>query len=62
VIRKRNSSHVGAVLKLKPVYRIAAMIPAALNHPNRGTSSMAQQGAQVAVSRLLILGAHCDRR
>jgi hypothetical protein len=47
---ERNSGHVGTVLELKLVYRNASAIPATLNHPNRGTSSVNKEGAQIAVS------------
>jgi hypothetical protein len=50
MVGKRNRSHVGAVPKLKSVYRNAAVIPVALNHTNRRASSVNEQGAEVAVS------------
>ena len=50
MVGKCNRRHVGALPKLKAVYRNAAVIPAALNHTNRGTSPVNEQGAEIAVS------------
>jgi len=52
VVGERNRSHVWTALKLKPVYRNAAVIHATLDDANRGTSSVNKQGAQIAVSAL----------
>jgi hypothetical protein len=52
MVYERNSSDVGTVPHLKPVYSNAAVIPPTLNHAHRGKSSVNEQGAQVAVSPL----------